>query len=37
MDIFNFFGSLLGYIFFYLWEFTNNYGIAIILNISETH
>ncbi len=31
MDIFNFFGSLLGYIFFYLWEFTNNYGIAIIL------
>lgn len=31
MDIFNWFGSLLGYLLWFLYEIVNNYGVAIIL------
>ncbi len=31
MDIFNFFGSLLGYLLWFLYTIFNNYGVAIIL------
>ena len=31
MDIFNWFGSLLGYLLWFLYEIVQNYGVAIIL------
>ncbi|HCR44391.1 MAG TPA: hypothetical protein DIV41_07395, partial [Ruminococcaceae bacterium] len=31
MEIFNFFGSLLGYLLWFFYKIINNYGVAIIL------
>ena len=39
MSIFNFFGSVLGYLLWFLYTVFKNYGIAIILftTVSYTH
>ena len=31
MDIFNWFGSILGYLLWFLYEIVQNYGVAILL------
>lgn len=37
MAIFNFFGSILGYLLWFLYSIFRNYGIAIVLFLSLIH